>query len=206
MECFRTFINIISFLLLNYHVNTQSEMDYRLPSLFSPSHYDIELTLTKEVFDGTITTFGGKVYIDFTVLENTKDIKIHGAIAINSLQLSSSDGTILSTNYTYENVTEILLISVNSSLYVGTSYTLSVAYTGNLELVSMHGFYRSEYINGSGVKEYLVTTQFQPTHARKAFPCFDEPRFKSKFSINITYPVGLMALGNTPIEQILTME
>jgi hypothetical protein len=45
----------------------------------------------------------------------------------------------------------------------------------------------------------LLSTQFQPTDARKAFPCFDEPQFKARFLINIIHPDTTIALANFPI-------
>ncbi len=45
----------------------------------------------------------------------------------------------------------------------------------------------------------LLSTQFQPTDARKAFPCFDEPQFKARFRINIIHPDTTIALANFPI-------
>jgi alanyl aminopeptidase len=46
--------------------------------------------------------------------------------------------------------------------------------------------------------ESYAFTQFEAISARKAFPCFDEPRFKTPFSLTITAPKDLAVLANTP--------
>ena len=69
------------------------------------------------------------------------------------------------------------------------------------------GFYKSVYTNGRGEKVPIATSKFQPTYARRAFPCFDEPSFKSTFTVTLVKPSdGYIALSNMPVKQELSQQ
>jgi aminopeptidase N/uncharacterized membrane protein (UPF0127 family) len=47
--------------------------------------------------------------------------------------------------------------------------------------------------------EGFVATQLQPTHARRVFPCFDDPRWRTVFEVSAWVPAGQTAISNAAI-------
>ena len=52
----------------------------------------------------------------------------------------------------------------------------------------------------------MIATKFEPTDARKAFPCFDEPQLKTTYEITIEHPTGYYALSNFPPSVIIHLQ
>ncbi|KAM7534077.1 hypothetical protein Aperf_G00000104900 [Anoplocephala perfoliata] len=62
----------------------------------------------------------------------------------------------------------------------------------------MLGFYRSICRNEDGKEGIILSTHFESTFARRAFPCFDEPDKKAVFRISIVAPDHLTVLSCMP--------
>ena len=92
-------------------------------------------------------------------------------------------------------------VVIPSSPAPAGNYSLHLEFDGSL-VIGITGFYKSVYKNSEGVEVPIATSKFQPTDARKAFPCFDEPSFKSTFTVTLIRPSeGYIALSNMPVQQ-----
>ncbi|KAL7288625.1 hypothetical protein TKK_0017359 [Trichogramma kaykai] len=159
---------------------------YRLPAIAIPKHYDISLKPDFETF-----TFNGSVKINITVQEDTYTITLNAA-DMDNIQVYYNE---VKVAHKYDSTNQYLRIYFAEELRAKKLIQLNISYKGNLR-DDMKGFYRSYYINEKGEKKWLLSTQFEPSYARRAFPCFDEPSFKATFKIRISRPNNLSTLSN----------
>ncbi|MHB8416900.1 MAG: M1 family metallopeptidase [Myxococcales bacterium] len=71
--------------------------------------------------------------------------------------------------------------------------TLRLAFRAKLR-DDLRGFY---LVKSKAGLPYAFT-QFEPTDARRAFPCFDEPAFKATYEVTVGTPRGMEAIANAP--------
>jgi aminopeptidase N len=92
---------------------------------------------------------------------------------------------------------QLTTIALDSPAAVGT-HTLSFGYSGKIE-EQAQGLFAQTYLDPSGAKRTLLSTQMEATDARRMFPCWDEPAFRATFRLIATVPAGWAAVGNMPI-------
>ncbi|XP_073818650.1 aminopeptidase A-like [Musca autumnalis] len=173
----------------------ENKIDYRLPTAIKPTLYD--LYLHPDVKTGK---FSGQEVITVTVVEATQQIILHS----HKLQISSvytSSGNVKVASYEFDTERDFLIVNMESQLTAGSSMRLGIIFEGDM-LGKIVGLYSSSYSTPNNEKRYIATSQFEPTYARQAFPCFDEPNMKAQFRITLVTPTGdnYHALSNMNVE------
>jgi aminopeptidase 2 len=103
------------------------------------------------------------------------------------------------TDITYDEKKDLATMTFAESVPANTKAILDIAFEGELNDI-MAGFYRSSYKDAEGNTQYLATTQFESTDARRAFPCWDEPSLKATFDVTLVVPADLVALSNMDVK------
>ncbi|XP_061478755.1 endoplasmic reticulum aminopeptidase 1 isoform X2 [Rhineura floridana] len=176
----------------------------RLPKHVIPVHYDLLIHPNL-----TTLTFSGLAKIEITVTQQTSSIILHSKyLQITKAAIQGATGNIGTDKgvmiLEYPPFEQIALVATEP-LQIGHNYTISIEYSANLS-DSFHGFYKSTYRTPEGDVRVLASTQFEPTAARMTFPCFDEPAFKSKFSVKIRREPKHLALSNMPLVKSINIE
>ncbi|KAL0155808.1 hypothetical protein M9458_050071, partial [Cirrhinus mrigala] len=171
---------------------------WRLPQTLSPITYNVTLWPRLQPDLTGLYIFTGKSSVVFRCVEKTNLILIHS----NKLNMTKeptltalgSKPAPAITSYVMHPKKQYMAIHLKEELTAGESYELYTEFTGELA-DDLGGFYRSEYYD-NGEKKVVATTQMQPTDARKAFPCFDEPAMKAVFYITLLHDPATVALSN----------
>ena len=169
--------------------------EYQLSNKIKPNNYNLSLTP-----DFNSMTFSGKVVIELSIFEPTNQITMN-AIELDLINssISTDSGLLSSNNFEYNEEKEQVTISFENTINESNA-VLSVEFTGVLN-DRLHGFYRSSYEDENGNQKIMACTQFEPTDARRAFPCWDEPEIKSTFEIMLSVPKEMEAISNMPINK-----
>uniref|UniRef100_A0A4W3JV94 Aminopeptidase n=1 Tax=Callorhinchus milii TaxID=7868 RepID=A0A4W3JV94_CALMI len=170
----------------------------RLPNRIIPLHYDLLIHPNL-----TTLSFTGVAKIEVSVKQDTNSIVLHSKyLEITSATIAlTQDG--IAQHEKAMNVLEfppyeqIALQSIEP-LGAGEKYVININYAANLS-DGFYGFYKSSYKTQDGKTRLLASTHFEPTSARMAFPCFDEPSFKANFSVKIRRGSQYIALSNMPM-------
>lgn len=144
--------------------------------------------------------FDGRTTIDFKVLSKSN------VITLNQ-KLLSFKSVLLKKGDTEHEASEITKHDENETVEIKFDENIDPASTSHVQLIveyfgiirtDMAGLYISDYKNEQGEIKNILTTQFESTDARSAFPCYDEPNAKATFTIKLEIPDSLQALSNMP--------
>ncbi|CAC5387002.1 ANPEP [Mytilus coruscus] len=97
----------------------------------------------------------------------------------------------------YDTANEFIILKLSRLVVAGNRYIVEMGFDGHLS-ENLVGLYLSSYVRDNSTV-YLATTHFEAIHARKAFPCFDEPAIKANFKITLVRKKHMISLSNTRI-------
>ncbi|XP_070497871.1 aminopeptidase N-like [Chironomus tepperi] len=191
-------------------VNKPAAYDnYRLPSSVVPENYKLDIFTHLNDSEGFI--FRGIVEITLNVNEFCDNITLHAknlTIDTKKIELNeiSENEALKIRHVELMPKHDFLIIYPQKILSKFRKYTVKIPFEGSLD-TDLVGYYRSSYFDKELNKRvWLSVTQFEATHAREAFPCFDEPEMKATFDISLAHHKMYSALSNMPLKETHAVE
>jgi aminopeptidase N len=159
----------------------------QLPRNVRPLHYTIAATP-----DAANLRFTGSVQIEVEVLQPTDTITLN-AIDMTfprvTLDGSATAQTVIDAD------AQTATFRFPAAIPAGR-HRLSIDYAGKI-YTQAAGLFALDYTSEQGPKRALFT-QFEAPDARRFFPGWDEPNFRTPYDLSVTIPAGQQAIGNMP--------
>src|ERR1700704_4234613 len=166
----------------------------KLPKEVVPTEYSVRIVpnIDKLTFTGTATV---KIDMRAPVRE----------IVLNALELeitsaSVDDKPLPKSAIKIDKKEELLRLALPSELAAG-NHTVAFTFYGKINQQGQGLFYCKYQEQGTGAKKIMLGTQFEPTDARRFFPCWDEPSFRARFQLTAIIPENFLAISNMPVEK-----
>ena len=169
----------------------------KLSDAARPTAYRLAFTI-----DPDQPRFAGHDEIDAVVKVPTRKLYLHGRDLSVSSVVAKAGGRTIAATYTQVDPTGVVRLDFASPLPAGP-VTLIFDYDGAFG-ENASGLYRVK------VKDkWYSWTQFESIDARAAYPGFDEPGFKTPFTVSVTTKPGNTVVSNAPearVEKVSAME
>ena len=159
-----------------------------LPKIVVPTAYRIDIDP-----DPRTMKIAGHETISIIVRKPTRDI------VLNALQTTfgkvTLDGTpaTVTTNDKKQQATFTFAAPVSTG-----KHTLDITYTATLQ-TSAQGLFKQGYADAQGKPTFMYGTQLEATDARRMFPGWDEPVFRTPYQVSFVVPKDWTAVSNTPV-------
>src|SRR5262245_11699306 len=161
----------------------------KLPKTVVPIHYAIELEPNLESL-----TLAGAETVDIEVREPT------ARVVVNALNLTLTGATIddgaQTATIVLDAAAETATLTFPHPLAIGP-HRLRIAFTAQINQFG-RGLFFVHYSTANGRKR-MISSHLEPSHARRVFPCWDEPAFKATFALTVTVPRRFLAVSNMPV-------
>ena len=191
----------------------------KLPKQVVPEEYAIRIAPDLGKF-----TFAGSETVKLKVRQPVRRLVLN-ALEINITSASLDGKAIPESALKLDPKQETLTITLASELPAG-AHSLDLNFTGKINQRGQ-GLYYASYREepkalekeadrerdtdrekdahreeaGKGAKKIMLGTQFEPTDARRLFPCWDEPSFRARFQLTAVVPENFIAISNMPVEK-----
>jgi alanyl aminopeptidase len=160
-----------------------------LPGTVRPSHYRLDLTILPDQ-----ARFSGVADIDVDVAQDTREIYLHGnGLEVTRATFAVAGGAPVGARWEQVDPTGVARLAFDRPVSAGKG-TLHVEYAAPFGKGG-DGLYRSDVAG-----ESYAFTQFEPIDARRMFPGFDEPGFKTPFDVAVTTRAGNAVIANAPLK------
>lgn len=167
-----------------------------LPKSVLPTHVHVRLDL-----DPTLPTFQGNMTASLRVRETVIAVVLHARdLHAATVSLVSEVGMARPLSVTADDSKwQWRLAPSDGKPIAPGAYRLHIQYTGKIQQTG-EGLFLVQH-RAAGQSMRTLATQLQATSARQVFPSFDEPVFRTPFSIEVRAPAELSVLSNMPLQE-----
>ena len=166
-----------------------AETPGQLPKTARPRHYTLRIQP-----DLDQRTTRGTAVIELEVLQPVTELVLNANdLVIEAAALADDPGAPRPLTPQLDAAKQTLTLPV--TLTPG-NHRISLNYRGKIG-TQAEGFFVDKYPTASGDK-LMLGTQFEPTDARRVFPCWDEPVYRASYDVTLVVREHLMAVANMP--------